>query len=116
MTTHKFDLKYVKLCQQIEKMIINEFIAKKLDIVIDRTSLTKKSRKHTKNKILLAAKRANLPDPFLKLIIIETPLEVCINRNMETMKVPPDILNKMINSYEEPSCEEGWDEIIKLKF
>jgi len=111
MMTGKFKIEYAKLYEEIEKLIIDKLIAKKLNIVIDRTSLTRNSRKQIRNAAINAAKKANLPAPFLTLTVVQSPLDICTQRNIQTQKVPPGIFRKMIKSYEEPTHDEGWDEI-----
>jgi|GEM_PF-2228093 len=116
MTTGKFNVKFGDFYGKIEKIMITELVSKGLNVVIDRTSLTKKSRKRTRNLILHAAKEAKLPKPAIKLVVIETPINICVKRNILTEKVPPGIFHKMIKSYEEPGLDEGWDEIIRIKY
>jgi tRNA uridine 5-carbamoylmethylation protein Kti12 len=115
MTTGKFNIKFGDFYGKIEKIMIKELVSRGLDVVIDRTSLTRKSRQRTKNLILHSAKEAKLPRPIIKLVVIETPIDICIRRNIKTEKVPPGIFHKMINSFEEPELNEGWDEIIRVK-
>ena len=115
MTTQTFNIKFGKFYQKVENFMIKELVSKEFNIVIDRTSLTKKSRKRTINKVISASHSSNLPRPFLKLIIIETPLDICIERNIQTGKVPKGIFWQMYRSFEKPTLDEGWDEIIKIK-
>lgn len=48
------------------------------------------------------------------LHVMKTPVEVCLQQAAErqTGKVPAHIVNECYNRYEEPTLEEGWDEII----
>ncbi|OGI04291.1 MAG: hypothetical protein A2104_06645 [Candidatus Melainabacteria bacterium GWF2_32_7] len=115
MLTQSFDLRYSKIYEKLENLIINELISKKYNIVVDKTFLTQKSRRSILSRIITYATKAGLQKPFMKLIVIETPIDICIKRNKALKKVPPGIHNKMIRSFEEPSMNEGWDEIIRIK-
>ena len=80
-------------------------------VVLDATHLTPKSRK----KVLC---RINIPkDAKLYAIVVRPTLEKHIKQNAQrTGKafVPVDAIVKQYNSYVEPICEEGFDNVIIL--
>lgn len=115
MLTQTFDLRYSRIYDKLENLIIRELISRKYNTVIDKTFLTKKSRKSILNRVNSYAQNAGLPDPFMKLIVIETPTDICIERNKALKKVPPGIHAMMIRSFEDPAIDEGWDEIVRIK-
>jgi len=111
-TTQTFNMKFGAFYTKIENLMIKELVKKGANFVIDRTSLTKKSRLRTKNKILKAAIQAGRKRPVLKLVVISTNMEICITRNIKTQKVPKGVFINMARSFECPDIDEGWDEII----
>lgn len=115
MTAHNFEIKLGNFYTKVEKTMINELVATGYDVVIDKTALTKKSRKRIINKINQGISLGKLAKPFLKLIFLDTPAEISIDRNIKTQKVPPFIISQMIRSFEMPTLDEGWDEIIRIK-
>ena len=80
-------------------------------VVLDATHLTPKSRK----KVLC---RINIPkDAKLYAVVVRPTLEKHIKQNAQrTGKafVPVDAIVKQYNSYIEPTCEEGFDNVIIL--
>ena len=80
-------------------------------VVLDATHLTPKSRK----KVLC---RINIPkDAKLYAVVVRPTLEKHIKQNAQrTGKafVPVDAIVKQYNSYVEPTCEEGFDNVIIL--
>lgn len=80
-------------------------------VVLDATHLTPKSRK----KVLC---RINIPkDAKLYAVVVRPTLEKHIKQNAQrTGKafVPVDAIVKQYNSYVEPACEEGFDNVIIL--
>lgn len=80
-------------------------------VVLDATHLTPKSRK----KVLC---RINIPkDAKLYAVVVHPTLEKHIKQNAQrTGKafVPVDAIVKQYNSYIEPTCEEGFDNVIIL--
>ena len=80
-------------------------------VVLDATHLTPKSRK----KVLC---RINIPkDAKLYAVVVRPTLEKHIQQNAQrTGKafVPVDAIVKQYNSYIEPTCEEGFDNVIIL--
>lgn len=80
-------------------------------VVLDATHLTPKSRK----KVLC---HINIPnDAKLYAVVVRPTLEKHIKQNAQrTGKafVPVDAIVKQYNSYVEPTCEEGFDNVIIL--
>ena len=50
------------------------------------------------------------------LVYMNTPLDVCIQRNRGRKKPLPDfVVEHQFEQFEKPTLEEGWDEIIYVK-
>ena len=81
-------------------------------VVLDATHLTPKSRK----KVLC---RINIPkDAKLYAVVVRPTLEKHIKQNAQrTGKafVPVDAIVKQYNSYVEPTCEEGFDDVFLVR-
>lgn len=88
---------------------MNDYLSKGKDVVIDATNITNKSRRN-----LLSNVKVNC---FKKCLIFNTPYETCIervkkrNEDTNSHKVPLEVLNKYLKSFEIPFKEEGWDYI-----
>jgi predicted kinase len=75
------------------------------DIIWDQTSTTVKSR---------ARKFAMLPDYRAIAVVFKTPSQDELNRRLKSRVnkvVPAHVIEQMISEWEEPSLEEGFDEI-----
>lgn len=75
------------------------------DIIWDQTSTTTASR---------ARKFYMLPDYKMVAIIFSTPAADELQRRLSSRPgkvIPPDVMNKMIDDWEEPTEQEGFDEI-----
>jgi tRNA uridine 5-carbamoylmethylation protein Kti12 len=84
----------VKICQ-----------ANKLDIIWDQTSTTV----HTRRK-----KIRMLPEYYKIAVVFRTPDEAELARRLASRpgkNIPEEVMQHMINSWEEPTKEEGFDEI-----
>ena len=47
------------------------------------------------------------------LVVLETPLEICLQRNRNRkMRLPDGVVTGCASRYEAPRLDEGWDEII----
>lgn len=88
---------------------INYFLAHGKNVIADATNITIKSRKTFFQEIKI--------DCYKKIIIFNTPIEVCreriIQRNEKGIQppVPIDVLLRYYKNFEIPFYEEGWDEI-----
>jgi predicted kinase len=69
-------------------------------VLIDATNLTKKSRRPWRK----LAKEFGLS---LDIYLVETPFEVCLERNTGTGAVPEDVLRRMHETYQRPTENEG---------
>ena len=77
-------------------------------LIIDNLNYHKKARKFW---IGLAKKY------FLKIdcVIINTPYDICIDRNKSRSRIVPEfVLEKVKNGWEEPTVEEGFNQILKI--
>lgn len=84
-------------------------LKRNINVVIDATNVTK-------------ADRANALKPFVGLdikrraIVINTPINICIQQNkLRERTVPDDVIKRFYDMYEEPTIDEGFDEIIMIK-
>lgn len=69
-------------------------------VLVDATNLTKKSRRSWRK----------LADEFgliLDIYLVETPLQVCLERNTGTGAVPEGVLRRMNEPYQRPTESEG---------
>ena len=73
------------------------------DAIYDGVNLTKETRKFY---IDLARQYG----AKIKIVLVLTPLEICIERNKVGQKLPIEVLEKMAGSFERPEREE-YDEI-----
>ena len=74
--------------------------------IFDATNLKRKDRK----KIVKFFSRYNIP---LKLVWMNTPMEVCKLRNSQRKRFVENlVIDKMSECFIEPTREEGWDDII----
>jgi len=81
-----------------------------LNVILDATNITIKSRK----QIFL-----NIKEPCKKICyIVNTPYEVCIervkkrNEDINSHQVPLEVVRRYLESFEVPFYEEGWDNIL----
>lgn len=82
------------------------------DVIWNQTNMVRKSR---------IGKLSRVPENFNKIaVIIEWPsIEVLFDRNIERHSttgkyIPPSVIESMIASYQEPTHDEGFDEIWKV--
>jgi tRNA uridine 5-carbamoylmethylation protein Kti12 len=92
----------------LTKMINDVIDAKNAgkDIIWDQTSTTVQSRKRKFNM---------LPDYKMVAVVFRTPVEQELQRRLNSRPgkvIPPDVVKSMIDNFEEPTKEEGFDEII----
>ena len=79
------------------------------NVIIDATNILKLDRARSLNRFAdLNIKR--------KAIIIDTPIDECIRRNqLRERKVPVSVIREFATKYVEPTLEEGFDEILRIK-
>ena len=83
-------------------------LPQKGDIVIEGVYLRKKMRK----KILDAIDK----NKYEKICIwIDTPIEICIEREHEGRKRPDALIYSQAISFQPPEYDEGWDKIIIIR-
>jgi predicted kinase len=85
-------------------------IAQGLSVVIDRTNLTKKSRKKIIDKFRYYGYK-------ITCVVFSTPEEKEWSRRLSSRKdkhIPREQLDAMLKRYEEPTIDEGMNEIIYI--
>ncbi len=95
-----------KYCQIIKPAL--EKLKKGNNVIIDALF----DRKKYRNELLISIKDIKCKKT---LIFMNTPLEECIRRNEQRegdSKLPIFIIEDIYNSFEPPTLDEGWDEII----
>ena len=76
------------------------------DVICDDLHITMEKRK----KILQMVSGINCKK---KLIVVDTPLQICLQRNSERERRLPDVAIRFyMKKFESPTLNEGWDEII----
>lgn len=95
--------------EQINNKELIESISKKLDIYWDQTNTTKKSR---------AKKLANFPSCYKKIAVIFTPISdeawKAALASRKDKHIPQSVIDTMQKTYETPTFDEGFDEIIQV--
>lgn len=90
--------------------ILSDALRSGENIIVDRTNMSKKSRKQFIDKAKqynyrLIAVTVKTPDPK------EHARRLLDRSRSEGKTIPPEIVKSMMNSFEEPTKEEGFDEI-----
>lgn len=108
----KPDEEYFSKEKQVYRTFINSIkdaMIKGKNIIVDATHLTIDSRCNLLQEI-------NPSSEYLVVAIdMQTPLEVCLNRNTKRCgreRVPSNVVNSMHSRHEAPSLEEGFDIIL----
>jgi predicted kinase len=92
----------------VRKIMLKSLIEQGVDIIVDETNTTKKARQEI---IKLATKYGY----HIKALVFDIDAEVCRQRAIESNQedlIP--IIDRMVNQYEEPDIEEGFNEIITV--
>ena len=77
-------------------------------IILDNTNITKKVRQK-------AMKTFDKYNCKFVAVVMNTPIEECKCRNkMRDRTVPDWVIDRMINNYEEPTVDEGFDKICQV--
>jgi tRNA uridine 5-carbamoylmethylation protein Kti12 len=79
------------------------------DIIWDQTSTTIQSRKRKFNM---------LPNYKMVAVVFPIPNAKELQRRLDSRPgkvIPPDVIKAMIDNFEEPTTDEGFDEIIHVK-
>lgn len=79
---------------------------KKSNVVVDNLNVKLESRKEILNAIKgIECKKI--------LVVVRASLQECLERNRKrNRRIPDQIVQLIYNDFQEPSLEEGWDEII----
>lgn len=94
----------------VELMTANVVAAREMhnDIIWDQTSTTQASR---------AKKFHMLPDYYAIAVVFPTPEPAELDRRLASRPgktIPPDVIERMIQDWEEPTLEEGFREIWRV--
>lgn len=102
----------IKEAEKITKEYLSEVITGRRNLIWDQTNTTAKSRKQKLDKL----------DGYLKIAVVFTISEKTQNerlqkRDAEVGKViPANILKSMRDHFELPTLDEGFDQIIEIKY
>jgi len=102
--------KHIDYATKESKRIFNNAIENKQNIIIDQTNMSVKSRK---------SKLDALSKDYVKTAVIfivqnDVLYDRLEKRAKETGKnIPKDVIISMLNNYEKPSKEEGFDNIVE---
>jgi predicted kinase len=106
--------------KEVDQKLVDRTLASRLkeandlnkSVIIDMTNMTAKRR---------LATLINFGEDFSKIAIVFPilPEEEYVKRNIdrnskENKWIPPAVIKSMIDSYEEPTLEEGYDRVINL--
>lgn len=97
----------IRFAQIAMMKVLRKAIEDGKNIIIDQTNLTKKSRRE---KLKL------IPPHYKKTAVyFIVDLKTALQRNTQRpgKVIPPDILERMIDQYELPTLDEGFDQVIK---
>lgn len=103
--------KYIKQAAVEFNAILQNALKNRNNVIVDRTNLTKNVRR----KIL-----SNVPSDYKKTAVTFTVPRDEINRRLLQREyeigksIPKDVVDSMERSYEEPSVDEGFSEIIHV--
>lgn len=82
----------------------HEAISQGSGVILDATNIKRKDRR----KVF-----AEFPSETIVAVIVNTPLETCIERNAKRSRVVPEhVIRRMWNNFEVPTMEEGFNSII----
>jgi tRNA uridine 5-carbamoylmethylation protein Kti12 len=102
-------ISYVKRATSAMKADIRSAVKNQQTIYLDMTNLTKGSR---------AARLQMVPDSYRKVAVVFTPPNTGEwarrLQNRPGKQIPEDVLVQMIKSYQKPTPDEGFDEIINV--
>ena len=77
------------------------------NVIFDATNLTRKNR----SKVIKYFRKVS-PNTKLICMCMGTPIEVCLIRNKNRdRKVDEEVILNMLNKFELPTLEEGWDDV-----
>ena len=109
MTYNEVFKEQIKIATAVVKIEAQKAFESDQDVIWDQINITKKSR---------ASKLAMVPKHYHKTaVFFATPPEEEWQRRLNSRpgkSIPWNVLNGMIRSLEEPSYDEGFDEIIEI--
>ncbi len=121
-----YKIEWKNIYYNIEEKIMTDALADKLDIIIDRTNVNKKRRKRFMdiiNKYKTQKEEHTKKPEDIRIVCkhLKIPLETCKD-NYTISKVIPenklweveDIFDRMESEFEEPTLDEGFDEVITI--
>ena len=109
---------YTEAWEKVDQNIVNEKLKEKFEslsnsdknVVIDMTNMTSKGRKSNNDKF---------KNHYKVAVVLDWDKEILIKRNedrnlKENKFIPINVIDSMIENYNEPKLSEGFDLIIKL--
>ena len=109
---------YTEAWEKADQNIVNEKLKEKFEslsnsdknVVIDMTNMTSKGRKSNNDKF---------KNHYKVAVVLDWDKEILIKRNedrnlKENKFIPINVIDSMIENYNEPNLSEGFDLIIKL--
>jgi len=123
--SQEFKLEWKRLYTSVEERMITEALRHRLDAIIDRTNLDKKRRRRFV-ELIYDFKDSPAAPPEAKDIKIvckhfDMPYKVCMERYLKVKKWTQiekieieDFFERMRIEYEQPSLDEGFDQIVTL--
>lgn len=103
-TVFKANIRFAQIAMM---KVLRKAIEEDKNLIWDQTNLTKKQRRE---------KLKHIPAHYKKTAVyFVIPLETALKRNTQRpgKVIPPEVLERMIEEYELPTNEEGFDKIIK---
>ena len=88
------------------KNMLEYFLRLKKSVLLDNTNLSVRAR----SDWIKIAKKYNYE---VQALILNTPIEICLDRNRTRTRVVPDwVITNQFSKFVKPTLEEGFDEII----
>ena len=97
----------IRFAQIAMMKVLRKAVQENKNLIWDQTNLTKKQRRE---------KLKHIPAHYKKTAVyFVIPLETALKRNTQRpgKVIPPEVLERMLNDYELPTLEEGFDKVIK---
>jgi predicted kinase len=105
--------KYIKQAEEVMWARFDNAIARKKDIIIDRTNMTMKSRKNFLDRLKSASYKVDCVVFMVDDDVLQERLE---NRaNMTGKRIPSEIIDSMKKYWQEPMESEGFNLILFMR-
>ena len=108
----------IKWAEEVMKQQMYGFISNKMDFIVDRTLLTKKSRRSMMDKISYMAKGLGVSVEF-QIYFLDTDFDIITRVNSERTisgrSLPIDTLEEMMNRVVLPQADEGFTDIFVVR-